>query len=118
MGSQDVTARCHPRRSALSVSAMRRPLPAWLSGRCCRYLFSGHRAAAYRDPIRCSRCLQSGHRVRECSCNITSTKTTPMLCDEESTQSIIKGKQGYNLMYKLTTSYKISDIQRSGISNR
>jgi hypothetical protein len=66
MGWQDVTARCHQRRSVLPVPTMRRPLPAWLSGRCCRCLIPGHHAAACRAPIWCSCCLQSGHRMREC----------------------------------------------------
>lgn len=67
MGWQDIPSRCHPHRRSLSTpTLMRRPLPEWLSGRCCRCLFPGHRAAACRDAIRCSRCLQTGHRAREC----------------------------------------------------
>lgn len=43
-----------------------RPIPAWLHGRCCRYLVTGHCAAKCRDPFRCSRCLENGHRARGC----------------------------------------------------
>jgi hypothetical protein len=43
-----------------------RPIPAWLSGRCCRCLAHGHRAVVCKDPFRCSRCLENRHRKREC----------------------------------------------------
>ena len=42
------------------------PIPAWLHGRCCRCLVTGHRAAKCTDPFRCSHCLGNGHRVHEC----------------------------------------------------
>jgi hypothetical protein len=42
------------------------PIPAWLSGRCCRCLAHGHCAAVCRDPFRCSRYLDNGHHAHEC----------------------------------------------------
>jgi hypothetical protein len=55
------------RRSALpALPIARRPVPAWLKGRCCRCLVPGHRAAVCCDPFRCSRCLANGHRASDC----------------------------------------------------
>jgi hypothetical protein len=61
-GWQEVLSRHGPRRSATPApSSPTRPIPAWLSGRCCRCLTYGHRAAVCRDPFRCYRCLENGH---------------------------------------------------------
>jgi hypothetical protein len=68
-GWQEVLPRRGLRRPASpSLALPPRPIPAWLSGRCCRCLVHGHRAAICNDPLRCSRCLKNGHRAREC-CN-------------------------------------------------
>jgi hypothetical protein len=61
-----VPYRCPCRASCSMPTLMRHPLPRWLIGRWCRCLFLGHRVAACRDPIRCSQCLRSGYRAREC----------------------------------------------------
>ena len=66
-GWQEVLPRRSPRHPALSIKPVaRRPVPAWLKGRCCRCLARGHRAAGCCDPFRCSRCLENGHWAREC----------------------------------------------------
>jgi hypothetical protein len=66
-GWQEVFVRRGPRRPALPApSIARRPVPAWLKGRCCRCLAPGHRATVYCDAFRCSRCLENGHRARVC----------------------------------------------------
>ncbi|KAM0841131.1 hypothetical protein ACQ4PT_059220 [Festuca glaucescens] len=66
-GWQEVMPRRGPRRPALpDPPTARRPVPAWLKGRCCRCLAPGHCAAICCDPFRCSRCLENGHRARDC----------------------------------------------------
>jgi hypothetical protein len=42
-----------------------RPISAWLFGRCFRCLVYGNHVADCRDPLRCSHCLENGHRARE-----------------------------------------------------
>ncbi|KAM3335554.1 hypothetical protein ACQJBY_029825 [Aegilops geniculata] len=67
VGWQEVRPRHGSHRLASRAPASSpRPIPAWLHGRCCRCLVSGHRAAKCRDPFRCSHCLGNGHRAREC----------------------------------------------------
>jgi hypothetical protein len=66
-GWQEVMHRRSPRCLASASAALPpRPIPAWLSGRCCRCLAFGHRAAVCRDPLRCFRCLENGHHGRDC----------------------------------------------------
>ncbi|XP_051182816.1 uncharacterized protein [Lolium perenne] len=66
-GWHEVMPRRGPRRSTLPAPPVaRRPVPAWLKGRCCRCLVLGHRAAVCCDPFRCSRCLENGHRACDC----------------------------------------------------
>ena len=66
-GWQEVRPRHGSHRLASRAPASSpRPIPAWLHGRCCRCLVTGHRAAKCRDPFRCSHCLGNGHRAREC----------------------------------------------------
>jgi hypothetical protein len=56
-------SRCHSKSPAPALPP--RPIPAWFSGRCCRCLAHGHRAAVCKDPFRCSRCLENGHHARD-----------------------------------------------------
>lgn len=66
-GWKEVMPRRGPRRLTRPAQpAARRPVPAWLKGRCCRCLVPGHRAAVCCDPFRCSRCLENGHRACDC----------------------------------------------------
>jgi hypothetical protein len=66
-GWHEVLPRRGPRRPTLSAPAIaRRPVPAWLKGRCCRCLAPGHRAVVCCNPFRCSRCLENGHRASDC----------------------------------------------------
>jgi hypothetical protein len=65
-GWQEVLARCgshHPMSPACTLPHC--PISAWMFGRCCTCLAHGHRAAVCRDPLRCSRCFENGHRVHE-----------------------------------------------------
>ncbi|XBI61397.1 hypothetical protein VPH35_042203 [Triticum aestivum] len=67
VGWQEVRPRHGSHRLASRAPASSpRPIPAWLHGRCCRCLVTGHHAAKCRDPFRCSHCLGNGHRAREC----------------------------------------------------
>ncbi|XP_073353263.1 uncharacterized protein [Aegilops tauschii subsp. strangulata] len=65
-GLQLVSSRRGPRGLPPAPAPARRPLPAWMAGRCCRCLAPGHRAALCRDPFRCSHYLRPGHRARGC----------------------------------------------------
>ncbi|XBJ19093.1 hypothetical protein VPH35_010119 [Triticum aestivum] len=54
------------RLASRALTSSPRPIPAWLHGRCCRCLVTGHHAAKCRDPFQCSHFLGNGHRAREC----------------------------------------------------